>query len=166
MSRCCAFNLLVRLTVGSRLHDDGFYTRLQWLDLLSVSTDLSFPHIRAHAIDKLDSSCMDAVERIGLATQHNIQHWLLTAYNELCSRDSPLCESEALVLGAKITAQIADARERILRDVIFRMHQGLVDIAHPGAECTFPIELRDESSIARIIREVFWAGDNFESSGS
>lgn len=102
---------------------------------------------------------MGAVERIGLATQYNIQGWLLTAYTELCSRDSALCETEAVVLGAKITAQVAEARERILRDVILRMHQGLVDVARPGAECTFPAELRDESSIAHIIRDVFWHGE-------
>ncbi|KAF7795712.1 hypothetical protein EIP86_006877 [Pleurotus ostreatoroseus] len=153
VSRSSFETLLRYLYFG--IHDDNSYSQSDWIDLLAAATDFSLPKIRAYTISKLGLLSLDAVDRIQLATKYDVPEWLMMAYVELCSRDDPLHESEALALGAQLTAKVGEVRERMLRDTILRMHEELVNGVDPSAQCTFPPGLRDNSHVAQTIRDVF-----------
>ncbi|KAJ3555815.1 hypothetical protein NM688_g2368 [Phlebia brevispora] len=148
------FEVLLRyLYFGA--HCDTSYTVSNWVDLLAVATDLSFPLIRDVVVSKLGSPelGLDAIERIILAEKYNIPEWLLQAYVTLCQRVDPLQESEAQSLGAKMTARIARAREEILMDTIRQYERE--DVAGAMGN-KLSEEIRNEYRVAQIVTKTLW----------
>ena len=91
------------------------YDEEDWADLLSISTRLSFPQLRARAISELEDlpfTDFPAIQRICLAQQHDIATWLKPAYVELCKREAPLAFFEAEKIGMETAFLLGNARER------------------------------------------------------
>lgn len=125
-----------------------------------MATDLSFQRLRERALEHLQhpSANLDAVERILLAEKYDISTWLAPAYVELCFRDGVLRESEALVLGAKTTAQLAEVRERVLLDMIYNCQRQQPHTDKLG-NWRLPKPSRDERRVEQLVNEVFWPQD-------
>ncbi|OBZ76035.1 hypothetical protein A0H81_03087 [Grifola frondosa] len=116
--------------------------------LLSTSTALAFPKVRAYAIGAL-GACdppLDPVERIFLAEKYGIPQWLAAGYTALCARTHPLEDAEAEVLGLQTTARLARAREAVLVEMLSACRRAGEDV----------LEERDPVVVARIVDEVFW----------
>ena len=84
-----------------------------WIHLLAISTRFEFTRIRQRAISEIDAGQMDPVDKIVLARDHDVPHWLSACYEALCQREEALDVPEAEKLGAKTTALVARARETL-----------------------------------------------------
>lgn len=99
------------------MHSDAMkgYKKEDWIRLLSISTRLSFPQLRARAISELESlsfTDFGPIDRICLAQQHDIPTWSKPSYVELCKREEPLATWEAEKIGMQTAFFLAKARER------------------------------------------------------
>ncbi|KAF8888853.1 hypothetical protein BD779DRAFT_434849 [Infundibulicybe gibba] len=83
--------------------------------LLSISSRYDFEEVRRHAIHWMGllEPPIDSVQRLHLANKFDVREWLAKAYRDICQRDAPLTEAEALKIGLKNTVLIAQAREKI-----------------------------------------------------
>lgn len=128
-----------------------------WISLLAASTALSLPRIRERALAELESenSCLDAVDRLLLADRYDIDRWRAPAYVQLCTRDRPLQESEAALLGVKVASQLAEIREKILLEMLEECQARSLSTKKSCAKVwTKPV--RDAWRVEQMVNEVFW----------
>ncbi|CCL99367.1 uncharacterized protein FIBRA_01385 [Fibroporia radiculosa] len=87
----------------------------EWVAILSISSRFLFDRIRERAIREIATYAppLDPVERIFLATKHDIPQWLRPAYMDLCIRPESLTEEEAQKLGLPTVVRLARAREQL-----------------------------------------------------
>ncbi|KAF8888852.1 hypothetical protein BD779DRAFT_1785670 [Infundibulicybe gibba] len=85
------------------------------LHLLSVSSRYGFDGVRRCAIRWIESlePPLDPIQCLHLAEKFDIREWLAKAYRDICQREAPLIEAEALKIGLRNTVLIAQAREKI-----------------------------------------------------
>jgi len=69
--------------------------------------------LRLAAIDSLLALQLGPVDRIILAKQYDIRHWLAPALNELAQRPQPLSLEEGTRLGLETALKLASVRERV-----------------------------------------------------
>ncbi|QRV79084.1 hypothetical protein RhiJN_07099 [Ceratobasidium sp. AG-Ba] len=91
---------------------------------LRTSTDFDYPELRTFAIARLESMQLDAIDRIRYAREFGIPTWEIPAYEELCGREEPITEDEAIVLGIGVFVQVAKIRESEQRRRGENKHQG------------------------------------------
>ncbi|RDX52370.1 hypothetical protein OH76DRAFT_1344883 [Lentinus brumalis] len=122
-----------------------------WVTLLRISALLQFHKVRQYAIRELTArrTSLAAVDAILLAKEHDIPSWLGPAYADLVRRPASLDDDEAERLGARTTAQIGRARERLRQEEYAQCQQRKY-----GARYT-PPERPDEQLVARAVNEVF-----------
>lgn len=70
--------------------------------------------LRQAAIDALLALQIGPIERIVLARQYDIRHWLVPALNELAKRIQPLSPEEGTKLGLETALKLASVRERVM----------------------------------------------------
>ncbi|EEB86843.1 hypothetical protein MPER_16053 [Moniliophthora perniciosa FA553] len=88
---------------------------------------------------------------IELAEAYDVPKWLTPAYAELCRREEPLNESEAMDLGPRKTIMICRARETIRTSQEARR---LLDYnGYYGYWSSWPQSVLEESRIQRIVNE-------------
>ncbi|CCM04332.1 uncharacterized protein FIBRA_06503 [Fibroporia radiculosa] len=99
----------------------GMYERKVWRDdwvaLLSISSRFLFEGIRKRAVQEITrfTEPLDPVERVVLATRHDVPQWLKPAYVELCQRRDALSVKEGQQIGLETAIPLARAREELLR---------------------------------------------------
>jgi len=86
----------------------------EWTSVLKLSTKWEFRMLRLAAIDTLISLQIGPVERIVLARQYDIRHWMAPALNELAKRPQPLGLEEGIRLGLETALKLASVRERMM----------------------------------------------------
>jgi hypothetical protein len=86
----------------------------EWTSVLKLSTMWSFEDLRDLAIQNMAQLSIDPVERAALASEYNIDEWLLPALNELAQREEPIGIEEANRLGWETALQIAAVRESFI----------------------------------------------------
>jgi len=150
-----AFEILLRF-VYSGTHEPASYTIEDWISLLSAATSLSFPNLRERALCELEAptSSLDALDRLLLADRFEIARWRTPAYVVLCMREHPLQESEATLLGVKVASQVAQARERVLIDMLLQC-QGAPRTDKAG-NWVRPQPMKDMRRVEQIVEEIFW----------
>lgn len=79
---------------------------------LRISTIYDYPALRDFAIENLEKTPSNAVERIRLAREFGLASWEEPAYVELCKRDEAINESEASVIGLGAFVRVARIREK------------------------------------------------------
>lgn len=105
--------------IPHRMHYGFKFELDNWITLLSISTRLEFEAIRKRAIQEIndaDKNILSPIDKIVLAAQHNVPEWLAPAYGDLCRRDEPLEEAEAVKIGYRKTVLLARAREALRDD--------------------------------------------------
>ncbi len=134
-----------------RIYDPTSVSLQGWVTLLRISALLQFHKVRQYAIRELTArrTSLAAVDAILLAKEHDIPSWLGPAYADLVRRPASLDDDEAERLGARTTAQIGRARERLRQEEYAQCQQRKY-----GARYT-PPERPDEQLVARAVNEVF-----------
>ncbi|KAG6327519.1 hypothetical protein ID866_11570 [Astraeus odoratus] len=90
----------------------------EWTAVLKLSTLWEFDKLRKAAISSLHGICLNAIDRVVLSKQYNINEWLLPALNELARRPESISFEEASRLGFEIALNLASVRESVkLQDV-------------------------------------------------
>lgn len=87
-----------------------------------------------------------------LADRYDIERWREPAYVQLCMRDRPIQESEATLLGVKVTAQLAEVREKVLKELLYECQRA----PQGGWGLLLPKPSRDVRQVERLVGEVFW----------
>lgn len=87
---------------------------MEWTSVLKLSTMWNFEDLRDLAIQTMSHLPLDPVERAALASEYNIDEWLLPALNELAQREEPIGIKEANRLGWETALQIAAVRESFI----------------------------------------------------
>ncbi|QRV93756.1 hypothetical protein RhiJN_21774 [Ceratobasidium sp. AG-Ba] len=100
------------------------FDHLTLVSAVRTSTDFDYPELRTFAIAKLESMQLDAIDRIRYAREFGIPAWEIPAYEELCGREEPITEDEAIVLGIGVFVQVAKIRESEQRRRGENRHQG------------------------------------------
>ena len=87
-------------------------TPSQWIKLLSISTQFSFPDLRKRAIFELNNNyTVDPVEIIVLAEACRVPEWKEPAFVDLVRREEFIQYEEAMKLGPKLSHELYVARE-------------------------------------------------------
>lgn len=86
----------------------------EWASVLKLSTKWEFKMLRQAAIDALIALQIGPVDRIVLARQYDIRHWMVPALNELAKRPQPLGLEEGTKLGLETALKLASVRERVM----------------------------------------------------
>jgi hypothetical protein len=125
-----------------------------WTTLLSVTTKLEFPAIRARAVAELRSSdaALDPIMEVVLATAYSIPEWLPGAYQRVCLRPAPLEIEEAERLGLRTAMMLAKARE-LLRAAMAQTRA--LRMPPDNEEMVKAYAKEDEAVAARIVADVF-----------
>lgn len=152
-----AFELLLRfLYFGT--HEPAACTMEDWIALLAAATALAFPTLRERALVELEAPAagLDALERLLLADRFDVARWRGPAYVALCMREHALQEAEAAVLGTKVAALVAQARERVLLDML--MQAQAAPRADKAGNALRPSFAKDVRRVERIVEDVFGLG--------
>ncbi|KAG8722509.1 hypothetical protein FRC09_006158 [Ceratobasidium sp. 395] len=72
------------------------------ISTLRVATRYDHPELRAFAIQQLETKCLPILDYLPLAREFDVQEWETQALDHLVSRDKPITEAEAEILGAKL----------------------------------------------------------------
>uniref|UniRef100_A0A0W0F6L7 BTB domain-containing protein n=1 Tax=Moniliophthora roreri TaxID=221103 RepID=A0A0W0F6L7_MONRR len=123
----------------------------KYIDLLSISHRFECTTARERAIKGIDAATTNPIQMIDLAEVYDVPKWLTPAYVELCRREEPLNESEAMDLGPRKTIIICRARETIRTSPETRR---LLDYnGYYGYWSTWPQNILEESRVQRIVNE-------------
>ncbi|GJE93066.1 hypothetical protein PsYK624_092250 [Phanerochaete sordida] len=149
-----AFEILLRF-VYFGTHEPAACPMEDWISLLAAATALTFPALRERALAELEdpSSSLDALDRLLLADRYDVARWRVPAYVALCMREHPLQESEAALLGVKVASQVAQARERVLLDMLLQA-QSPPRRDKAGSAARAPL-CKDVRRVERIVEDVF-----------
>ena len=119
----------------------------QWAGALYVATLWEFEDTRAYIIrvmSKLFQANNDPLGWIDAAIKCRVPEWLITQYQALCERPSPLTTEEITRLGFQKSASIARIRDMTMRGTATKRHRELVEddphlkmVASPAPEYFF-----------------------------
>ncbi|KAG8785270.1 hypothetical protein FRC12_017793 [Ceratobasidium sp. 428] len=84
------------------------------ISTLRVATRYDHPELRAFAIQQLETNCLPILDYLPLAREFDVLEWETQALDHLVSRDKPITEAEAKILGAKLFVATAVRREERL----------------------------------------------------
>ncbi|KAF9239120.1 hypothetical protein BU15DRAFT_62137 [Melanogaster broomeanus] len=91
----------------------------QWTSVLELATLWEFGVIRKKAIEALEALPITPVDRIALATQYDIEDWMIPSINAMAQRPEPIGVEDVQRLGLDVALKIASVRERVsLRTVV------------------------------------------------
>lgn len=126
--------------------------------------------VRTRAIREIETFALDPVDKIILAVNHDVPAWLKPAYVELCQREDPIQEEEAVKLGLSTAMKLARAREYIRGSWVPPIRQrqvvpapapthalGWNDINAEPAQTTRSVERRlDTALVEDVVTHIFW----------
>ncbi|KAF7356247.1 hypothetical protein MVEN_00956200 [Mycena venus] len=96
--------------------DARWMTKEEWVSVLKLSTQWYFLATRDLAIKQLDKlPDMGSVERILLARQYDVPHWLKTGYTQLARRAAGISQEEAAQIGWETAFQLCQVREAAMK---------------------------------------------------
>jgi len=108
----------------------------RWVAVLRLSHMWSFDQVHTKAIEVLDNDCtLDVLERLQLAHEFLIRHWVRPAYRLLLTRDEALTEAEIPWLGPQFVASMTKAREERIKLFLLRVIGGEVPIPNCCLKC-------------------------------
>ncbi|EIN14581.1 hypothetical protein PUNSTDRAFT_140834 [Punctularia strigosozonata HHB-11173 SS5] len=147
------------------MHDDRRVSLSEWTALLSIASRLDCRRMKRRALREIESADppMDPIQRIRLATEHDVSEWLRPAYEAICQREDAISPDEAEQIGARTTALLAMARELVRARPPMRMSSaaGPSRFHHPTLGW-IPVGARipggalfEPEEVTRVVNEVF-----------
>ncbi|EAU85421.2 hypothetical protein CC1G_07115 [Coprinopsis cinerea okayama7 len=79
----------------------------EWISVLKLSTLWFFNDLRQVAIQALTILDIGPIRRINLARQYHIHEWLLSGYEELVARMSPIREDDVEEIGFRVALKLS-----------------------------------------------------------
>ncbi|KAL1712961.1 hypothetical protein EV715DRAFT_212622 [Schizophyllum commune] len=89
-------------------------TSEEWTSVLRLATKWGFTDLRAHALEKLESTAAP-IDRILIAREFDLPKWLLPAFVDLCTAPEPPTLAVAEHLGLPALVNIGRIRETVIR---------------------------------------------------
>ncbi|KAK7062742.1 hypothetical protein VNI00_000230 [Paramarasmius palmivorus] len=169
---CAQFEALLDHFYDGLFRKEDYFNRdtplQKYIDLLSISHRFECSTARERAIKGIDNATTNPIQMIELAEVYDVPKWLLPAYVELCQREDPLDETEAIDLGPQKTVVICRAREiirsspetrRLLKErttpsSTFGGGFGSVTVSESPTDSQWPESVLQKSRVERIINEV------------
>ncbi|KAI6046298.1 hypothetical protein EDC04DRAFT_2598114 [Pisolithus marmoratus] len=89
-----------------------------WIPVLKLSRMWQMEELHHAALSCLKYSAIwkSVVEKLALALEYEIQHWIVPAVNELARRPQPISVEDTQVLGLETTSKVATVRERLISE--------------------------------------------------
>ena len=94
---------------------DGYRPAVDdWIAMLSISTCLTFPRVRKHAISELTSHLEETnpFDLIGLAVKYDVQQWLKPTYRRIVTRREFRTHAEAEKISFPMAVMLMHSREQ------------------------------------------------------
>lgn len=107
-----AFELLLSIFYPKEYTRYELETAEDWSTLLSVAKKFSMQKIRDLAIDRFALIATPA-EKVALATEHDIEDWLVPAYTDLCLKLEPLSLEDGKKLGIDTVVKLQEMQHEI-----------------------------------------------------
>lgn len=86
----------------------------EWLAVLKLSTSRRISEVREKAIERLTQS-LQLVDRVALAVEFQVAHWLLLGCRDFVTRDETISERDERRLGSKTTIKLFRTRDAFRR---------------------------------------------------
>jgi len=86
-----------------------------WFPVVKLSSMWEFDRIHKYAVDKMPytETFRNPAEKVALAVQYDIQHWLVPGLMELAKRKESLGRRDFEFLGLELTLKVAAIRESL-----------------------------------------------------
>ncbi|KAN0081368.1 hypothetical protein V8E55_008992 [Tylopilus felleus] len=93
--------------------EDSIFQR--WFPILKLAKMWGCDAMHKHAIKKMPYNQIDKtlIEKVKLAVQYDMPHWVLSGVNELAQRKEPLGMDDFACLGPELTLKVAAVRESL-----------------------------------------------------
>ncbi|CAE6395936.1 unnamed protein product [Rhizoctonia solani] len=79
---------------------------------LRVATVYDYDSLRQFSISKLERANLSAIQRIKIAQELDVEHWIEPAFEELANRIQPIQPDEARILGIDSLLRVSNMREQ------------------------------------------------------
>ncbi|KAI6046289.1 hypothetical protein EDC04DRAFT_3086367 [Pisolithus marmoratus] len=102
-----------------------------WISVLKLSRMWQMEELHRAALNRLKYSAVrkSAVEKLALALEYEIQHWIVPAVNELARRPQPISVEDTQILGLETASKVAAVRERLISESLCLTARGKDAIA-------------------------------------
>ncbi|KAG8685642.1 hypothetical protein FRC09_014618 [Ceratobasidium sp. 395] len=104
------------------------------ISALRIATIYDHPQLRAFAIRQLEAKRLRMLDYLRLARDFDVPDWEKSALNYLVSRESPITEAEAEILGTKLFVAIVIRREDMLRGLPLKDSRAISQLLAAGQE--------------------------------
>ena len=97
--------------------------------------------IRQYAIDTIQSNfSLETFDKLDLANTYDVPQWAESAYHAICTRPTSLTLEETMRVGIGTAVLVAEARERLLRNLIgYRFAFRDQDVVATVRDVFFPV---------------------------
>ncbi|KAF8605212.1 hypothetical protein BDV93DRAFT_605683 [Ceratobasidium sp. AG-I] len=104
------------------------------ISALRISTAYDYPALRAFSIVLLEGTSLSAIQRIELGREFQLPTWEGPAYDELYTREEPISQEEAQLLGSKSLSVVARVREENLKREKFALREAIAQARREADE--------------------------------
>ncbi|KAI6015573.1 hypothetical protein EDC04DRAFT_2505222, partial [Pisolithus marmoratus] len=89
-----------------------------WISVLKLSRMWQMEELRRAVLSHLKCSAVrkNAVEKLALVLECEIQHWIVPAVNELAREPQPISVEDSQILGLETVSKVAAVRERLISE--------------------------------------------------
>ncbi|KIM53368.1 hypothetical protein SCLCIDRAFT_39636, partial [Scleroderma citrinum Foug A] len=87
----------------------------KWISFLKLSQMWQFQQIHTIVLENLPNQSVEKspTEKVALAFQYDIKHWLLPGLNQLAQRSEPINVADVQLLGLEVALKTAAVRESL-----------------------------------------------------
>ena len=87
----------------------------EWVSVIKLARMWEFDGVFENSAEKVayDSVKLSPVEKVALASQYNIEEWLVPGLYELANRPEPICTKDVDILGLDVALKVAAVRESL-----------------------------------------------------
>ncbi|KAG6325823.1 hypothetical protein ID866_13266, partial [Astraeus odoratus] len=116
--RADEFRLLLKVLLTSSFGSQGNLPSSpdEWLSVIKLARMWEMDEVCKKAIKMVPYSSVNknAVEKVGLAFQYDIDEWLVPGLNELAKRAEPVSMKDVELLGWEVALKVAEVRESLV----------------------------------------------------
>ncbi|CAE6463420.1 unnamed protein product [Rhizoctonia solani] len=105
------FNNMTKILYASVIEGPFEFDTATLISALRVATVYRYDALRQFSISKLERTELSAIQRIKIAQELDVAHWIEPAFEELANRVEPIQPDEARILGIDALLLVANMRE-------------------------------------------------------
>ncbi|KAI6015577.1 hypothetical protein EDC04DRAFT_643623 [Pisolithus marmoratus] len=119
-----------------------------WISVLKLSRMWQMEELHRAALNHLKYSAVrkGAVEKLALALELEIEHWIMPGVNELARRSQPISIEDAQILGLETALKVAAVRESLISESL-RLRAGSKDAFTPFITKIFNLPVPEVSEV-------------------